>query len=195
MKRESETRRSVLRQLTAAGLGAGVGGASLLASAGLARAKSAARIRSEVAQAREEMFRRFPVTRSYDQQAAATLIIPRIVKAAFVVGGSYGEGAMMVGGEIESFWSYASASFGFQAGAQETNQALFFMTSNALGTFLDAEGLEFGADAEVSLLDQGAELAVDTTKDTKPVIGVVFGRGGLMAGASLQGGKYTRIQP
>lgn len=171
----------------------GAAGGMLGVGAGEAEAKSASRIQNEVSQARREMFRRFPITRRYYDDAVAVLIIPRIIKAGLVVGGAYGEGMMTRGGRVDSYWSYAAGSFGFQAGAQETNQALFFMTPRALERFNHADGFEVGADAEVTLLDQGAEVAVDTTKDTKPVIAVVFGRGGLLAGASVQGGKYSRI--
>lgn len=174
-----------------------IGGAAAAAAAALsatpAAAKSRQRIDAEVRQARQEMFAAVPVSNKFYRQAVAVLIIPRIVKAGLFVGGAYGEGALLLGGGTDSYWSYAAASFGLQAGAQETNQALFFMTSDALSKFLARDGLEFGADAEVTVYDRGAEVAVDTTKDTKPVIAVVFGRGGLLAGASFQGGKYSRI--
>lgn len=182
-------RRRLLGGLGAAGLAMGAVGLG----AGEAAAKSARKIQSEVHEAREEMFRRFPVTRRYYEDAVAVLIIPEIIKAGLVVGGAYGEGLMTRGGEIDSYWSYAAGSIGYQIGVQETNQALFFMTPTALKRFNSADGFEVGADAEITVLDKGAEVAVDTTKDTKPIIVVVFGRGGLMAGASLQGGKYTKI--
>lgn len=182
-----------------AGVFAGVFGGVLLALVAIvaapttAEAKSAAKIQSESNFTRNEMFRRFPVTERYYNDAVAVLILPDVTKASFVLGGAYGEGMMVKAGKIHSYWSYAAASFGFQAGAQETSQVLFFMTDRALRNFLQNEGLEFGADAEVTVIDKGAEVAIDTTKDTKPVIVIVFGRGGLHGGASLQGGKYTRI--
>lgn len=181
-------------------MGAWLCAAAVALGAGLATpepaaAKSAARITQEVQAAREEMFRFNPVTRHYYDTAVAVLIIPRITKGAFLVGGAYGEGQLLKGGAVDSYWYYGAASFGLQGGVQEVNQALFFMTQDALDTFRSREGLELGADAEVSLLDAGAEVAVDTTKDTKPTISYVFGRGGVFAGASLQGGKYTSFVP
>lgn len=178
-------RRRLLLGMAAFGAAAG--------AAGGAEAKSAQRIELEVDAARREMFAALPATRKFYDAAVAVLIIPRIVKASFIFGGAYGEGALLIGGRTDSYWSYASGSVGFQAGAQETNQALFFMTTRALSGFLSAEGFEAGADAEVTLIDEGAELALDTTKDTKPIVAVVFGRGGLAAGASVQGGKYSQI--
>ncbi|MEL6980230.1 MAG: lipid-binding SYLF domain-containing protein, partial [Pseudomonadota bacterium] len=174
----------------ALGLGAGVAAAPKPALA-----KSAVRISQEVLQAREEMFRFNPITRRYYESAVATLIIPRITKGALILGGAYGEGQLIKDDRIHSYWYYGAASFGFQGGVQEVNQALFFMTEDAFQTFLAREGLELGADAEIAALDLGAEVAIDTTKDTKPVISYVFGRGGVFAGASLQGGKYSRFTP
>lgn len=170
-----------------------LGFAMVAAAPAPSEAKSARKIQSEANFAKSEMFRRFPVTERYYNDAVAVLILPDVTKASFGIGGAYGEGMMVKDGKIHSYWSYAAASFGFQAGAQETSQVLFFMTDRALRRFLSAEGFELGADAEVTVIDKGAEVAIDTTKDTKPVIVIVFGRGGLHGGASIQGGKYTRI--
>ena len=185
-----KTRKSVVGALATVALAAGMMSAAPVA----AEAKTAARIQAESEIAKEEMFRISSATRKYYNDAVAVLILPDITKASFGIGGAYGEGMLVKSGKVHSYWSYAAASFGFQAGAQETSQVLFFMTEKALRDFLKTEGLEFGADAEVTVLDKGAEVAVDTTKDTKPVIVVVFGRGGLHGGASLQGGKYTKIR-
>ena len=127
-------------------------------------------------------------------EASAVLVIPEITKASLVVGGAYGEGVLMIGGEPDSYWSYSAASLGFQAGAQQTRQAMFFMTDDALTKFKSSKGFEFGADLEATVIDKGAGVAIDTTKDRAPVIVFVYGREGLQAGASVQGGKYERLQ-
>lgn len=173
----------------AAALGAGV------LTPGAAQAKSAAEINAGVTAARERLFRTRPGSQELYNRASGVLIIPEVVKAGFVLGGAYGEGALLVGGRTDSYWSYAAASIGFQAGGQRTSQALFFMTPTALSQFLRSDGFEVGADAEVTVIEDGAELAVDTNQDMHPIIAIVYGREGLLGGASLQGGKYSRITP
>ena len=42
---------------------------------------------------------------------------------------------------------------------------------------------------------EGEHLRAETTTSTSPVLAVIFGQAGLMAGASLEGVKYTRIIP
>ncbi len=174
-----------------------IGAAALAApaalSSGRAEAKTAAEINSGVNEALEELFAVNPGARSLYNDARGVLVIPEIVKAGFVLGGAYGEGALQVNRQIVSYWSYGAASVGLQIGAQKTRQVLFFMTEDALSTLRSGEKAEVGADFEVTVIDAGAEAALDTTQATKPVIAMVYGRQGLLAGASLAGGGYTRI--
>lgn len=128
-------------------------------------------------------------------RAKGVLIVPGITKAGLLVGGAYGEGALLVNGATVGYYSLASASVGLQAGVQKFDQALFFMTTAALEKFRRSKGWELGADAEVVVPDQGLSTGLTTTTAQAPVIAVTFGQGGLMAGVSLEGAKYTRIAP
>ena len=110
-----------------------------------------------------------------------------------IVGGAYGEGALRIGGVSEEYYSVAAASIGFQIGVQTTKQALFFMTEDALARFRRADGWEAGVDAEVTFPGAGVNVGTDTTVRNAPIVGIVFGEDGLMAGASLQGSKYSRV--
>ena len=47
----------------------------------------------------------------------------------------------------------------------------------------------------VPVNDRGGNLSAETTTALAPVIAVVFGQAGLLAGASVEGTKYTRIIP
>lgn len=182
------TRRKALAQFAGVGALAAAG-----LSAGPAAARTAAEIDAGVRAARSELFAARPGAQDLYRRASGALFIPEVVKAGFVLGGAYGEGALLVGGRTQSYWSYASASIGFQLGAQRTRQALLFMTPQALDAFRFGNGFEVGADAEVTVIDDGAEVAVDTFQETQPIIAFVYGREGLLGGASLQGGKYERI--
>lgn len=186
------SRRHLLQNGLTVAAGAGLAWTGLSSEAA---AKSAAEIDLEVEIALEELFATVRGAETLYRRASGVLVIPRVIKGSFLVGGAYGEGALLIEGATDSYWSYGQASFGFQAGAQRTRQALFFMTPQALNAFVNSRtrGFEVGADAEVTVVETGAELSVDTTEDPRPIIGVVFGRAGLQGGASLQGGKYTRI--
>lgn len=158
-----------------------------------ADAKTAREIDVEVSEALNELFAINPSARTLYNRAAGVLIIPEVVKAGFVIGGAYGEGALLIGGRTDSYWSYGAASLGFQAGAQKTRQVLFFMTRDALNTLREGQKAEVGADFEATVIDGGGEASLDTTQATAPVIALVYGRRGLLAGASLAGGGYSRL--
>ncbi len=69
------------------------------------------------------------------------------------------------------------------------------MTQDALNGFRRASGWTVGADVEYVLLDRGDGLNADSNTLRSPVLAAVFGRAGLLVGASLEGAKYTRIIP
>jgi lipid-binding SYLF domain-containing protein len=125
--------------------------------------------------------------------AKGVLIFPNVIKAGFVVGGSYGEGALRIGGKTVDYYSTAAASFGFLAGAQSVRVIIVFMQENALQKFRDSNGWEAGVDGSVTLVNVGATGTIDTTTIKDPIVGFVFGNKGLMADLSLKGSKYTKI--
>jgi len=152
---------------------------------------------SKVDDAIELMHARLPYTRRIAEQASGMLVMPGIVKGGFVVGGSYGEGALRLAdddyGRSVTHYSFGSASIGFQAGFQKTSHAIFFMTPDALAGFRSRENWEIGADTEITVLDTGIKADVHTTISQRPIIAVVFSQSRLMAGASLEGAKYTPL--
>jgi lipid-binding SYLF domain-containing protein len=134
-----------------------------------------------------------PDTKSVYDRAAGVLIMPSITKASFGVGGSYGEGVLQIKGAPIDYYSVASASYGLQFGALTYSHVLFFMTQEALRDFRTIDGWEIGADAEVTFRDKGYSYGISSNTVTKPIYGVVFGQVGIMAGASLEGAKYSRL--
>lgn len=129
------------------------------------------------------------------QRAAGVLVMPLVTEAGFGFGGAYGSGALRISNTTVDYYSAASGSFGFQIGAQQYAHALFFMTESALAQFRASAGFSVGGDIEYALSSRGGALTADTTTVTRPVIGVIFGQAGLIAGATLEGTKYTRIYP
>lgn len=161
---------------------------------GPARAADAVVIEAQVDAALVELQRTVPGAETLLERAEGALILPDIAKGGFIVGAQYGEGALRVGGVTEAFYTVAGGSFGLQAGVETFSQALLFMTPEALDAFRTAQGWEAGVDAEVTVLTHGFDAGADTTVTNQPVIGLIFGQTGLLAGASLQGSKYTRVE-
>lgn len=155
----------------------------------------AARIDGRVAEAFAFMYDALPETRTLAAQAAGVLMMPVITEAGFGVGGAYGRGALLVNGVTVDYYSASSASIGLQIGGQQYSSALFFMTEPALRAFRTSNGYTAGADLRYAVAANAGALATGTTELLSPVIAVIFGQAGLIAGASLEGTKYTRIIP
>jgi hypothetical protein len=68
------------------------------------------------------------------------------------------------------------------------------MTDAALADFRAGSGWAASADLKYATPDQGGSIGKETT-EIDPVIALVFGQQGLIAGATLAGVKYTRIIP
>ncbi len=141
------------------------------------------------------MYANIPGTRELTEDAEGVLVMPLITEAGFGLGAGYGRGALRINGATVDYYSSASATFGLQIGAQQYAHALFFMTEESLRDFRYSSGWAVGADIEYALNRQGANLGTDTTSLLSPVIGVVFGQAGLIAGATLEGQRYSRILP
>ncbi len=123
------------------------------------------------------------------------LVMPLVTKAGFGIGGAYGRGALRIDGVTVDYYSAASGTVGLQIGAQQYSHVLFFMTSEALERFRRSPGWAAGADIEYTLNQEGENLTAETTTTMSPVIALIFGQAGLIAGATLKGTKYTRIIP
>jgi lipid-binding SYLF domain-containing protein len=126
-------------------------------------------------------------------KARGVLVFPSVIDAGFVVGGQYGEGSLRVGGHTVGYYSTATGSIGLQAGAQSKAIIFLFMTDESLTKFRSAEGWSAGGDASVALLKVGANGNVDTGTISSQVDAFVLTNTGLMAGATLDGTKVTRL--
>ena len=132
--------------------------------------------------------------RSSARRPQGILMIPNIRKVGFFACGAYGEGALLIGPAKVDYYSLSTAGVGLTFGAAEFNQALFFMTAQALQDFRVADGWELGVDAAVRRCSSdGAAAGLTSTQINRPIHEVVFGQRGLIADASLAGAKYSRI--
>lgn len=133
-------------------------------------------------------------SRELVSKAQGVLVFPSVVQAGFIVGGEYGEGALLINGSTVGYYSTASGSFGLTVGAQSKAIVFLFMTSDALQQFRSSKGWTVAGDASVALIKVGANGAIDTTTATAPVEVIVMTNAGLMADVSLSGTKVTPLK-
>ena len=150
-------------------------------------------IDANVDSALARLYAQDPASREMISKARGVLVFPSIVAAGFVVGGSYGEGALRVHGRTAEYYSTAAGSVGLLAGAESKSVYLLFMTDEALAKFRASKGWTVGADASVTLANVGASASVDTKTVQQEIVGYVLTNGGLMANVSLEGTKITPI--
>ncbi len=158
-----------------------------------ARAASREEIDRRVQRALEEFHENVKDSQSILSRASGYLIFPRITKAGIVIGGEYGEGALIVNGQTVGYYSTAAGSFGFQLGGQRRRQMILFMNDDTLEDFQDSNGWEIGADASVAVVTLDAGGAVDTTTLDRPVVAFIFDNKGLMYNLTLEGSKISKL--
>ena len=156
-------------------------------------AKTAKEINSEVNAALKLFSQHVKGGKEFLNAAKGVLVIPNIVKAGLGVGGEYGEGAMRIGGKTVEYYSLAAGSVGFQIGAQKTNLILVFMQDEALKNFRKSSGWKAGVDGSVAFIDVGAGKSLDTVNVKDPIVAFMFGQRGLMANATVEGAKFTKL--
>ena len=122
------------------------------------------------------------------------LIIPKVIQGGLIVGAEYGEGALRIGGKTVGYYNIASGSFGPQIGGQEKDIILVFMTKAALKKFRTSENWQAGVDAKVTVANVGVDDSLNTIKFKQPVVGFVFSQKGLMAAATIEGSKFTKLK-
>jgi lipid-binding SYLF domain-containing protein len=161
---------------------------------GVARAASAAGIDADVYAALMRLYEEQPVAKMLAEKAAAILVFPNMVKAGFVVGAQYGEGALLKKGRTEGYYNSVAASYGLQAGAQSFGYVLFLMTNSAVHYLNRSGGWEIGVGPSIVAVDEGMARALTTTTLKADVYAFIFDQKGLMAGLGLQGSKITKIK-
>lgn len=127
-------------------------------------------------------------------KAECIIVFPSVLKAAFVIGGSYGRGAMVcrTGEHFNGPWGspamYAleGASVGFQLGGQATDLVLLVMNERGASSILDSK-VKIGADASAAAGPKGRDASADTDAYLRAEILSYSRSRGLFAGVSLEG--------
>jgi len=155
----------------------------------------ATQIDLDVNEALDKLYTSSPAAMELSRVAKGILVFPDIVKGGFVVGGSYGKGALRKGDKTVAYYNTVSASYGLQAGAQKFGYALFFMDEASLNYLDKSEGWEIGVGPSIVIVDEGAARSLSSTTAREGVYAFFFDQRGLMAGIGIQGSKITRIEP
>lgn len=137
----------------------------------------------------------YPAVAPMLQSAKGVLYMPLMTEAGFGIGGAYGQGALRINNATVDYYSATQASVGFQIGAQQYAHVLIFQTDAALADFRRAPGWVAEAGAYYALPARGMSVGGDTLSAQQPIVAMIFGQSGLMAGAAIAGTKYTRIIP
>lgn len=171
---------------------------AILAGLGLALvtpalAETAAEIDAGVEAARDRCAADVPGCEIAAEKAQGMLVFPKVTKGAIGVGGSYGEGALIVDDRTQGYYSTAAASIGLQLGAETYSEIIMFTTREALDAFRNSSGWQAGANAKVTMIDQGKAADVRSIIADNPVIAFVFGQQGLMGDLSVEGAKITKL--
>lgn len=157
------------------------------------RAATADELNRNAGTALQDLYAKSPAAKALAEKAVAILVFPSITKGGFLVGGQFGEGALLKRGKPAGYYSTVSISYGLQAGVQKYGYALFFMTNSALEYLDKSDGWELGTGPSIVVVDVGAAKSISTTTAKSDVYAFFFDQKGLMGGLGIQGTKITRI--
>ncbi|HEY6443242.1 MAG TPA: lipid-binding SYLF domain-containing protein [Candidatus Acidoferrales bacterium] len=134
------------------------------------------------------------IPQSLLDKADCVIVIPSVLKAAFIVGGSYGRGAMTCrsGDNFRGPWgaptmmALEGGSFGFQIGGQATDFVLLVMNDGGAKSILSSK-VKLGADASAAAGPKGRDAEADTDVTMRAEVLTYSRARGLFAGISLEG--------
>ena len=128
------------------------------------------------------------------EAAKGVLVCPTITKGGFLIGISGGTCALQIGGASVDYYGYSAIKAGFLAGVKSYSMIMVFNTEAALGKFRSSKrDWEVGADVTMAVGEKGKSGTLDTTSLKSAIVAFVFGETGVMADASVKGGRFKRI--
>jgi lipid-binding SYLF domain-containing protein len=134
------------------------------------------------------------IPQSVIDKADCVVVLPSVLKAAFIVGGSYGRGVLTCrsGRHFRGPWSAPSmmalegASVGFQLGGQATDFVLLLMSPTSAANILKSK-VKIGGDASAAAGPVGRNASAETDVTMRAQILSYSRARGLFAGVSLSG--------
>src|ERR1700719_3039218 len=127
-------------------------------------------------------------------KARCVIVFPSVVKAAFVVGGSYGRGAMVcrTGSDFTGPWgapammALEAGSVGFQIGGQATDFVILVLNPRGVDSMLHSK-VKLGADASIAAGPKGRDVQAATDVTFRAEMLSYSRARGVFAGVSLEG--------
>jgi lipid-binding SYLF domain-containing protein len=127
-------------------------------------------------------------------KAYCVVILPSVLKAAFIVGASYGRGVMTCrsGANFEGPWgpptmmALEGGSFGLQLGGEATDFVLLIMNDRGAKSILSSK-VKLGADASAAAGPKGRDASAATDVTMRAEILSYSRARGVFAGISLEG--------
>jgi lipid-binding SYLF domain-containing protein len=129
--------------------------------------------------------------RDLAKKAKGMLIMPQMLRGAFIVGGSGGSGVLVARDEKAgqwrgpAFYTLGGASFGFQAGADAAEVIILAMTERGVTKLLSPQ-VKLGADISVAAGPVGAGAAAATAGLSADLVSFSMSKG-LYGGFSVDG--------
>jgi len=126
------------------------------------------------------------------EKAECVVIIPGMKKGGFIVGGSFGKGAVSCRGAGKSGWGapamleMGGGSVGFQLGASSTDVIMLIMDKAGMDSLLKSK-FTLGGDASVAAGPVGRATSAETDAAMKAKILTYSRSSGAFAGVSLSG--------
>lgn len=132
----------------------------------------------------------FGNARQLIRQAKAVFIVPKLVKGGFFVGGEGGDGVLMVrnhgGWSNPGFYAIGAASFGLQAGLEQSEVIMLIMTQKGLDGVL-RDQFKIGAQAGVTVVTLGSGVEGAIGGASLPDVVVWSSTTGLYGGLTVDG--------
>ncbi len=134
------------------------------------------------------------IPQSVIDKADCVVVLPSVLKAAFVIGASYGRGVMTcrTGDNMRGPWgaptmmALEGGSFGLQAGGQATDFVLLLMSERSASSILTSK-VKIGGDASAAAGPVGRNASAETDVTFRAEILTYSRARGLFAGISLAG--------
>jgi len=126
------------------------------------------------------------------EKAQCIVVVPGLIKGAFIVGAKYGKGFMLCRKQSGVGWSAPAAirveggSFGFQIGGSETDVVMLVNSEVGAKKLLESK-FTIGADAQAAAGPVGRDSSAETDAQLHAEILTYSRSRGLFAGISLQG--------
>jgi lipid-binding SYLF domain-containing protein len=167
---------------------------AVLALSAYAQSKEQDRVESAGTVVKEIMDIPDNIPQSVMDKADCVVVLPSVLKAAFIVGASYGRGVMTcrAGANMRGPWGAPSmmalegGSFGLQLGGQATDFVLLLMSERSASSILSSK-VKIGGDASAAAGPVGRNASAETDVTFRAEILTYSRARGLFAGISLAG--------